>query len=63
MPGAVAPAFSRVHEVRKKRTRVIHRYNRTHAGIPCAVVYGLYVVSPESGLVSLRRIALIRGDT
>jgi hypothetical protein len=26
-----------------------------HAGIPCAMVYGLYVLSPVSGLVSHRR--------
>jgi hypothetical protein len=28
---------------------------RRSAGTPCAMVYGLYALSPESGLVSLRR--------
>ena len=44
MPGAVAPAVSCAANA-QKRTRVIDRYNRTHAGIPCAMVYGLYVIS------------------
>src|ERR1700748_1658348 len=28
---------------------------RRNTGTPCAMVYGLYALSPESGLVSLRR--------
>ena len=32
---------------------------RRNTGTPCAMVYGLYAVSPESGLVSLRRLPAI----
>jgi hypothetical protein len=28
------------------RERVNHRYRRRHSGLPCAVVYGLYELSP-----------------
>jgi len=45
--GAPGTREPRVQQMRKKRTRVIYRYNRTHSGIPCAMVYGLYVVSSE----------------
>jgi hypothetical protein len=34
-----------------------HRYAE-HSGIPCAMVYGLYVLSPVSGLFSHRRPAI-----
>jgi hypothetical protein len=35
---------------------------RRNTGTPCAMVYGLYALSPESGLVSLRRLELIIRD-
>ena len=35
-----------------------HRYAE-RPGIPCAMVYGLYVLSPVSGLVSHRRPEII----
>src|SRR6185312_1368952 len=44
MPGAVAPA-SLVCSNALERTRAVYRYNRTHSGIPCAMVSGLYVIS------------------
>jgi hypothetical protein len=31
---------------------------RRNTGTPCAMVYGLYALSPESGLVSLRRLGV-----
>jgi hypothetical protein len=36
----------RVQQMRKERTRAVHRYNRTHSGIPCAMVYGLWRALP-----------------
>jgi len=50
MPGAVAPARLVCRQCARHRTRADHRYNRTHAGIPCAMVYRLYVLSLVSGL-------------
>ena len=37
---------------RKKvaQRREDHRYRRNHTGLPCAMVYGLYVLSPVTGL-------------
>jgi len=48
------------------RTRGLHTTKKTpqvrrNTGTPCAMVYGLYVISPESGLVSLRRPPQISG--
>src|SRR6201986_4478584 len=34
---------------------------RRDNGTPCAMVYGLYALSPESGLVSLRRLPVCTG--
>jgi hypothetical protein len=34
---------------------------RRNTGTPCAMVYGLYALSPESGLVSLRRLPIDTG--
>jgi hypothetical protein len=42
----------------KKQAAVTTGKART-SGIPCAMLYGLYVRSPESGLVSLRRLVEI----
>ena len=42
------------HRMQKRTPQV-----RRNTGTPCALVYGLYALSPESGLVSLRRLKLI----
>jgi len=42
----------------QRKVHFAHASNNRAArttGIPCAMVYGLYVVSPECRLVSLRR--------
>jgi len=35
-----------------REERVNHRYRRYHTGLPCAVVYGLYVISSVSQLIA-----------
>ena len=37
------------------RERENHRYRRIHSGLPCAVVYGLYALSPVNHPVCHRR--------
>src|SRR6185437_3704614 len=47
-PGAVAPARLVCSKCAKERTRAVHRYNRTHAGLPRAIgVNGCFVISSE----------------
>jgi len=56
MPGAVAPARLVCTKCARDRTRADHRYNRTHAGIPCAMVVRLMTRSPRCpGFFSHRR--------
>ena len=50
------PARTRGPSRRKLRERrEDHRYRRNHTGLPCAVVYGLYALSPVNHPVCHRR--------
>jgi hypothetical protein len=35
-----------------REERENHRYRRKHSGLPCAMVYGLYVISSVSQLIA-----------
>ena len=52
MPGAKR---TRSFACEKKAHDLVHRRSAATSGIPCAMVVGLYALSPVSGLVSHRR--------